>query len=201
MRTRTITTAAALGLVLAATLTGCQAAQNAAHDAGAAVPTSSSAPHTIKADFVRVVDGDTIIVKPTSALPATNDEGTEHSVRVLGIDAPEMNKMKSVPPECGAQAATDNLHDLLAGHSFVTLVFDAQSDRTDRYGRSLAYVELPGNTSLSDVGQDQVQSGFAEAWFPSYAHAPTRYRVYADEEQTAKERKVGSWVTCGTLGR
>ncbi|WP_157109141.1 thermonuclease family protein [Cryobacterium arcticum] len=42
----------------------------------------------LTATLIRVVDGDTITVVPSELLPAIDDAGTEHAVRLLGIDTP-----------------------------------------------------------------------------------------------------------------
>ncbi|MEU6261824.1 hypothetical protein [Saccharopolyspora shandongensis] len=39
------------------------------------------------------------------ALDVNNDIPGEHVVRLLGIDAPEMNYRKAIGPECGAKTA------------------------------------------------------------------------------------------------
>lgn len=151
-------------------------------------------------ELIRVVDGDTIAVVPTEQLPATNDRGTEHYVRVLSIDAPEMNKMGDEPAECGAQDATDHLDALLRGHADVSLVYDPISDRTDRFGRTLAYVETIGDHPI-DAGLEQVRAGFAEAWYPQSEPAPGRFDNYLDTQRAASAAGAGSFGACGTVGR
>lgn len=164
-----------------------------------ATPAESS--DGIPAQLIRVVDGDTIAVVPTDQLPATNDAGTEHVVRMLSIDAPEMNKMSSDPAECGAHEATDHLAVLLDGGSQLSLVFDARSDRSDRYGRSLAYVEVLGGAQVVDAGEAMVRDGFAEAWYPSSEPAPERFESYSTLQREAASSGVGSHASCDTIGR
>lgn len=158
--------------------------------------TSAAAEHTTS--LIRVVDGDTIVVVPTEALPATNEAGTEHAVRLLGIDAPEMHKMTEEPPECGAQAATAYLTSLVATGAVVTLVYDERSDHTDRYGRSLAYVQSP---AIGDLGRAVVDAGYAEAWYPKGEPEPHRYAEYTAIQRKAASAGAGAQSTCSSIGR
>lgn len=190
---RTLALGAAV-LILAGTLTACERASAPDIASIARGDEPSSATRTT-AQFVRVIDGDTIAVKPTDGLSETGYG--EHSVRLLGIDAPEMHKTTDQAPDCGAQAATDHLEKLLAGQRTVTLVFDTVSDHTDRFGRSLAYVEVDGH----DLNLEQAAGGFAEAWYPRSEPAPTRYDSYRSAEDAAQQVRAGSWGACGTLGR
>jgi micrococcal nuclease len=180
MRTTTALAAAVVGLTLAVALTGCGAiSRPGVASVVQGTSSSLSSDDTVEAHFIRVIDGDTIAVQPTGSLEA--DPYGEHSVRLLGIDAPEMHKTSAEGPDCGAQAATDHLKALLA----------------DRYGRSLAYVEAGGH----DLNLEQAQGGFAEAWYPYGEPAPTHFATYDAAAKTAETSKAGSWGACGTLGR
>lgn len=70
---------------------------------------------------VRIIDGDTLVV--------AGDE----RVRLIGIDTPELAQ-----DECYAQEASAHLAELVPPGDDVRLVHDVE--RTDRYGRTLAYV-------------------------------------------------------------
>jgi len=204
MRTVTNIAAAAAALLIAASLAGCQLITDTVGDQPSLGSISDQGAPASGADasqpvtFIRVVDGDTIAVAPTDALPATNDSGTEHVVRLLGIDTPEMNKMSEEAPECGAEAATAQLEALVGQNSSLSLVFDAQADQTDRYGRSLAYVQLPDGT---DLALNMAAGGFAEAWYPSGEPEPERFGSYAAAEDSAAASGAGSHATCDTIGR
>src|SRR6266540_3620845 len=87
-----------------------------------AVPVASSRPAATYA-VERVIDGDTIVL--------SNDT----HVRLVQIDSPELSGS-----ECYAVAARSALTRLLPASTRVGLEFDSRLDRTDRYGRSLAYV-------------------------------------------------------------
>lgn len=149
---------------------------------------------------MRVVDGDTITVVPTDGLEATgtHDGTAEHTVRLLGIDAAEMNYHSGSDPDCGAQEATDHLDELLPEGTEVTITFDPRSDHTDYYGRSLAYV---GTDEVTDVGAAQVADGFAMPWYPEDEPEPERVATYRMAADTATDQGLGAHATCETIGR
>jgi micrococcal nuclease len=213
MRIVTDLAAAAAALMIAVSLAGCQLAADPVDDAAEQAPRQDQSesesrpapdglgqPEEHVVQLLRVVDGDTIAVSPSEQFPATNSAGTEHLVRMLGIDAPEMNKSGEEPAECGAQEAYDRLSTLLDYTSEVTIVFDSQADRTDRFDRSLAYVQLidERNTDLSFI---LALDGYAAAWYPSGEPEPERFAKYAGAQTAAEEIGAGAHATCDTLGR
>ncbi len=96
----------------------------------------------------RVVDGDTIIVR---------DVGR---VRLIGVDTPE-TVHPGRPVEFFGREASAFTKRLVDGKR-VRLEYDQQ--RTDRYGRTLAYVHLPDGTFVN-----------AEIIRRGYGHAYTRF--------------------------
>ena len=94
---------------------------------------------------VRVADGDTVTVRASG--------GGRERVRVLGIDTPELG-------ECGGAAATRVTRALALGRSVSLETDPSQGDR-DRFGRLLAYVELPGGR---DLGAELLRRGLARVY-------------------------------------
>ncbi|ANP72214.1 hypothetical protein PA27867_1250 [Cryobacterium arcticum] len=89
--------------------------------------------------------------------------------------------MSDEAPECGAQQAADYLEEFLQSYGDadqLTLTFDAQADRTDRFGRSLAYVQV-NDAAGTDVALALATRGLAEAWYPRGEPEPERYGGYA----------------------
>ena len=80
------------------------------------------------ATVVRVVDGDTIVVRR---------DGREETVRLLNIDTPE-TKHPNKAVQCLGPEATEALETILRPGDDVVLRYDLE--RTDRYGRTLAGV-------------------------------------------------------------
>lgn len=126
-------------------------------------------------DVVRVVDGDTIIVRI---------DGKDERVRLIGIDTPEsVHPDASLNSELGkiASAYTKNL---LEGKK-VSLELDVQE--RDQYGRLLAYVFLDGimvNRTLLTAGMAQI------ATYPPNVKYVEDFRAL---EKVARDGNVGLW--------
>ena len=119
----------------------------------------------------RVVDGDTIIVQGVGR------------VRLIGVDTPETVHPRR-PVECFGKEASAFTKRLLEGRR-ARLEYDRE--RTDRYGRTLAYVYLPNGTFAN-----------AEIVRQGYGHAYTRFPFrYLDEfrqhEREARRGERGLW--------
>ncbi len=82
--------------------------------------------------FVRVVDGDTIIV--------TDSAGENKRVRMIGIDTPESVAQEEERNNKYGVMASDYIKELLSDVDSLYLEYDIDSD--DRYDRILAYVWL-----------------------------------------------------------
>lgn len=104
----------------------------------------------------RVIDGDTIEV--------TNEHGETEQVRLVGIDAPELNAGTGLPPEMGAEEAKARLAELL-GPAGSSLLIEREKDplsptgyKTDDYGRTLAVVYQNG----INVNRQMIRERLAE---------------------------------------
>ncbi|WP_051299300.1 thermonuclease family protein [Arthrobacter castelli] len=169
-------------------------------------PTTTTPPTDQRAqittEVVRVIDGDTVAVKPVAGvLEATNEAGDEHSVRLLGIDTAEMNTYETATPECGAQAATDHLKTMLDAGTAVTLTYDDHADHadhTDRYGRSLTYLSTDGG---GDVALRQISAGYAVPWYPDGEPEPQRFGIYSTAADKAEAAEAGAYAYCTSIGR
>lgn len=105
-------------------------------------------------ELLRVVDGDTLLV---------NYNNEETYVRLIGIDAPEsVNPDESKNTPAGVEAS-NYLKNLLNGIDNVYLEFDVE--RTDNYGRTLAYVWIYSNDELVLLNKVLVAEGYAEIFF------------------------------------
>jgi len=120
------------------------------------------------ATVTRVIDGDTI----KATLEST---GQTVTVRIVGIDTPELAR-RGKPAQPGAVEATDWLRDRITGKR-VTLTHDPLSNREDKYGRVLAYVDLDGD----DIGLEMVHAKLAKR-YDRFAFARwSRYGSKGDE--------------------
>ena len=135
----------------------------------------------------RVVDGDTVKVQIISTTPGPGagdaKQGTEYSVRLIGIDTPESVKPGS-PVECFGREASAAAKALLEGED-VRLVKDVEE--TDRYDRLLRYVYLGDEMANARL----VANGYATA----YTYPPNvRWAdLFVQLEREARENDRGLW--------
>jgi micrococcal nuclease len=93
-------------------------------------PTVGADPIAATALVLRVVDGDTVDIR--------DDSRGRLRVRVLGIDTPETKK-PGYTVGCWGPEATEFAKSTMVGQR-VALVTDPTQDKTDRFGRTLAYL-------------------------------------------------------------
>lgn len=138
------------------------------------------------ARVVRVIDGDTISVVLN---------GTNETIRFLGIDTPETSH-PTKPVECYGEEASQRLSQLLPRDSVVRLERDIEG--RDRYDRILAYVYLPSEPNDIHLNWLMVAEGYAT----TLPIDPNRtYRsVLAEAERQAKTSNRGLWGACGGPG-
>lgn len=126
-------------------------------------------------DVVRVVDGDTIIIR---------FEGNEERVRLIGVDTPESVHPDPKRNDEFGLVASNFTKNLLTGKQ-VEIEFDVQE--RDHYGRLLAYVYVDGkmvNKTLLEAGMAQV------ATYPPNVKYVEEFK---DLERVARETGVGLW--------
>lgn len=188
------TTTAALSALV---LIGCQplglAGTQAPEPAPAQTPATTAASTTFTTTVTYVYDGDTVAVEPVEGMAGAVDDYGQIRVRILGINAPELNPKDGDGPQCGAQSATDTLSAMVGEGVQVTLRYDQASDHVDRYGRALAYLELADG---SDVGAAMVATGWALPYHPTGEPAPSRFGSYQRFEHEAIQAGSGVHGHC-----
>jgi micrococcal nuclease len=132
------------------------------------------------ATVVREVDGDTIVT----------DAG---KVRFIGVDTPETVDPRR-PVMCFGHEAAAHTASLLPPGTRVRLAFDVE--RTDRYGRLLAYVYR--RRDLLFVNAALVRDGYASVLTipPDVAHVDELVAL----QRIAREQGRGLWSACGGPG-
>lgn len=146
-------------------------------------PGGSSAGHTpapgskLKAEVVRVVDGDTAVVE---------FGGREERLRYIGIDTPE-SVQPGRPVECFGPEASRRNTDLVAGRR---VQLEIGAEPRDRYGRLLAYVR---------IGERMVNEELLRGGYATVLTIPPNDR-YADRfdraEAAAQRSGQGLWTRC-----
>ena len=122
---------------------------------------------------MRVIDGDTIVV---------GNQERSIKVRLIGVDTPE-TKHPNKPVQYYGKEASRFTRNLLKGEQ-VYLVSDPSQGKTDRYGRTLAYVYRAPDGLF--VNAEIIRQGYGHAYkrIPnSYLAAFTRLEAFARNAQ------------------
>lgn len=136
-------------------------------------------PDAPTATVLRIVDGDTVDI--------VDDTRGRLRIRVLGIDTPEVKK-PGYSVGCWGPQASKFAQDTLAGQR-VAVTADPSQDAHDRYGRSLAYLDKPGNW---DYSIEAARAGAARSY--TYGHSPVaRAPQIQAAENEAKQARRGLW--------
>ena len=127
--------------------------------------------------FSKCIDGD------TAKLIINNKEET---VRFLAIDTPEI-KHGDVDGDPFGQDASNFTCNKLKNAKKIILEYDANSSKTDKYGRVLAFVF----TDDILLQKELIKNGLAKVY---YVYGDYQYvDDLRKEEETAKNKKLGIW--------
>jgi micrococcal nuclease len=135
-----------------------------------------------EAVVVRVVDGDTLVLRGRGVGPLRGGDRTR--VRVLLVDTPEVH----TDQECFGQEASDRAEQLLPDGATVRV--QADRDPEDRFGRALLHVWADG----VNVGEALVREGYATVL---QLDPNERYLAqFEAAERDAREAGRGLWSAC-----
>jgi|AntDeeMinimDraft_5_1070356.scaffolds.fasta_scaffold10144_3 micrococcal nuclease len=144
------------------------------------------------ATVTEIVDGDTVEVRYAN--------GTTDTVRLLGVDTPEVHvandppEFEGVPDTEAGKACLRDAGRNASGYVRRTLAGEqvrlaVGGDRRGRYGRLLAFVRHDGTT----VNHRLVAEGYARVYESSFTGRERFHRA----ESRAQRKKLGLW-TCAT---
>jgi micrococcal nuclease len=136
-------------------------------------------PVALEVTAVEVHDGDTI--------RATLPDGRKVVVRLIGVDAPEIDGPYR-QAEFGGAAAAEFARRLI-GSGPAALEPDPSGDDKDKYDRLLRYLRLPDGR---DAGSEIIAAGYARA-YRKYSY--TRKASYQEMEKQAKQAERGLWAS------
>jgi micrococcal nuclease len=127
---------------------------------------------------VRVVDGDTIVVR-------VND--VDEKIRLIGVNTPEtVDPRKTV--ECFGEEASSFSKQLLE-NKFVRLERDTTQDDRDKYKRLLRYVYLEDETLFN---KELISAGYAYEY--TYKIPYTHQAAFKSAQRDAEQNKRGLWA-------
>ena len=162
-----------------------------------ATPHSAAAPG-VAAEVVRVVDGDTVEVR--------FENGTRATVRLLGVDTPEVRggvspeEFEGVPNTTAGRACLRRHADAASAYvkrvadgATVRLGFDPESPRRGFYDRLLAYVYVRDGGEWRQLNYRLLARGDARLYESQFVE---RER-YAAAERRARAAERGLW-SCGS---
>ncbi|MFH0068413.1 thermonuclease family protein [Peribacillus sp. NPDC056705] len=140
--------------------------------------TPKAVQHGVKAKVVRVIDGDTIEVLM---------DGKQEQIRMLLIDTPETKHPQKPVEKFGPEAsqfATETLKNKTVG-------IQVGKERTDKYGRVLAYVWV-GDTTYQEM---VLEKGLAAT---AYLYNDlTMLDEFHKAQDIARNKKIGVWSIPG----
>jgi micrococcal nuclease len=134
---------------------------------------------------IKIVDGDTI---------AVNLNGKSETLRLIGIDTPEIVDPRKVV-ECFGKEASNKAKEILTGKK-VRLETDPISGERDKYDRLLRYVFLENGISFNKL---MISEGFAYEY--TYNGIPYKYQAeFKQAQKEAESAKRGLWAynACNT---
>ena len=128
---------------------------------------------------VRVIDGDTVVVR--------FDDGVEETLRYIGIDTPEtMHPRRGI--DCFGPEASARNAELVEGRR---VALERDVSERDRYGRLLRYVYTEAGAMAN---ARLVAEGYAQvATFPPDVKHAEQFRQLQEE---ARGREAGLWGAC-----
>jgi len=134
-----------------------------------------------KVTLIRVVDGDTLLVKR---------DGKEERVRLIGVDTPEsVNPDESKNTEEG-KVASDFTKSLMKGVSSVYLEYD--TTERDQYERVLAYVYFEKGADTYMLNEYLLREGMAQVMtVPPNVKYEARFLKL---QKKAQDNEVGFWA-------
>lgn len=103
-----------------------------------------------KAKCLRVIDGDTMEFAVDLGFSLTS----RRTIRLMGIDTPEIRGRSDAEEEHGRQASEFVYSNLFADGEAIEVTIRTHKDKREKYGRYMADVYLPSGESLVQLLKD-----------------------------------------------
>lgn len=167
-------------------LLGVPAAEATILPTPAATQNATNANISLRPTVVSVADGDTFKVKL--------QDGSEQTVRLLGVDTPEtVDPRKTV--QCFGKEASQFTKEKLSGKE-VVLEGDPTQGDVDKYNRLLRYVYLSDGTFFN---LQLIQEGYGTEY--TYQKPYKFQKAFKAAEQGAREESKGFWNPSSCNGK
>ncbi|WP_027377926.1 thermonuclease family protein [Kaistella palustris] len=139
-------------------------------------------------EVVKVVDGDGIIVRNILTK-------VEEDIRLYGIDAPELTPCRKLKQDESETKIAGQLLMKMAYESYDFMrsivkpgdpvnIIQERNNLADKYGRTLAYVELQDGSILNEM---MVIAGYAKAYNKIFCSDLPRYQQLSLDAKTQKK--------------
>lgn len=130
-----------------------------------------------------ITDGDTIKIK--------NTQWGIETIRILGIDAPELTTSRFGYAECYGAEAKNYLAKILPIGASISIVYHDE----DKYQRDLAEVSY----NDTNIAESIVKNGYS--WVYRGGIEPSNYQQILEAETLAKNTALGLWATNTCAGQ
>lgn len=134
--------------------------------------------------IISVIDGDTVKIQFTNNGTICHETET---VRLVGVNCPELNLHKDAEPEPYAIEARDYTNQFY--QSEVIFYFDDVSDKRDKYSRLLGYVLLDNGKMLNC---ELIMEGLG-VYYSNFKFESKTMELFELAEENAKKNKKGMW--------
>jgi endonuclease YncB( thermonuclease family) len=149
----------------------------------------------VRAEVVRIADGDTLTVAAWPGVPDGAKRGRDGDiyVRLICVDTLEIwNKAEEPAPD--GLGARDLLLRLAPAGSQVVLSDAGPALELDRYGRVLAMVR-PGRAGARSLQEELIAAGWSAYWRRWRDAPPGEHERLAEAEAAARAAVRGAWAT------
>ncbi len=126
---------------------------------------------------IRVVDGDTLVIKK---------DGAEIKVRLIGLNTPEIVDPRRIV-ECFGKEASARAKEILTGQ-MVKIETDPTQSVYDKYARLLAYVYLADGTNFNE---QMIREGYGHEY--TYNTPYLYQKEFKQAEEYARTHELGLW--------
>ena len=132
----------------------------------------------IKTKIIRVVDGDTVIVKY---------KGDDERVRLVGLNTPEARAVNGRVVECFGKEASAKAKEVLLPGQEVIFEYDTSQSKRDKYGRLLGYIFFADGQNFA---KKMIRDGYGYE-YTYHGRAYKYQKEFKEAQKYAQEHKIG----------